>query len=164
MKIKDLKKELGAYKLTKKEKIYSYVFVALNFLPLFVALIYCLIVTFTSGDVGDRLAGFLGGYVVSCLMLAPFFCMYYGVLSFVHTIVDEIMCKSKSKIMCYTIIIVSFALSCAQFISGITALMHYEDMMLNGPVIFMIVSSILVASRFFVCATIKGKNKKTKIN
>ena len=147
MEIKDLN-----IKLTKKEKIYNLSVIIAHFIPYFVTLIYCIIAFFPDGII----PGFIGGYVLACLAFSPFFCMYYGIISFVHTIVDEILDNSKSKTMCYTIIIISFILSSTLFASGIWAFIRYDDLYLTGlPLTLMIVSSILVCARFFVCGFIK---------
>ena len=85
---------------------YIIIFSAAYLLPLLVSSVLSV---FATGM--DALAAFLGTFVIGLLVYAPFYAIYYAVLTAIHAVVDEILIRSRSKAMCCVNLLVSFVLS-----------------------------------------------------
>lgn len=89
-----------------------------------------------------------GGMVVGVMILFPYFCVYYGALAVIHSIIDEVIVfRAPPKWLRAILFVATFVCSTFLAASGILAIeiydIDYEGDFEWVPVVFMFLSSAL---------------------
>jgi hypothetical protein len=125
---------------------YKYLLLAMYILPFPAFVIYIVVVLLMDG-LSTLFLAFLGTLIIGGIIFLPFSCMYYAVLTFIHTFLDGLVFQVYSKKKSAIIIIVSFVCSAFWGLSS-ACLIQYIEQERNEwiPLIFMIVGCIMTIS------------------
>lgn len=120
-------------------------------LPLPALVIYTIVVLSMQGFL-TLLASFIGSIVAGALVFFPFICIYYALLSFIHTLVDEILIRSSSKKQCVMKFFISFSCSLLLAVSSILTI-KYIDYGFNWIFIALMLVGFFVTVSFLIKQT-----------
>ena len=93
------------------------------------------------------LGGFFGSLIFGALFFFPFTCIYYAVLTFIQTLLDEIFFGSKKRIL---YILIAFVCSAFLCVSSVLTLLKFEDKFGWIYLILMIVGFLMTITFLFV--------------
>ena len=130
-------------------------------LPFYALLIYTVVVLLNSGFL-TLLGGFLGSFVVSTLVFSPIFCIYYAVLTFIHSLINETVFLSSLKKQYIIKILITFVLSLFLALSSIATIQYFEESF--GWICFVLMLIGLIATGInIIIGQIVGKIKSNTI-
>lgn len=137
--------------MKKKRKLipiwYIILMGVLYMLPFF-AMALMIVVSNIKYGLLDVMAMFIGTMVVGTMMFFPFFCVYYGALAVIHSIIDEVIVfRAPPKWLRAILFVATFVCSAFLAASGILTIKIYdidsEGTLLRAPVLLMLLSVAL---------------------
>ena len=109
----------------RKWYIYVPIWLTLYVLPLPAHIIF-VIFTLSDQSLLQMLAAFWGTFIMGLILYFPVYCCYYGVISFLHTLIDEIFLCDTHKVQRLVTCILSFMGSALLIISSIGIYLFLE--------------------------------------
>ena len=143
---------------------YIYLFMIAYILPFSALVIYTIVVLLMQGFL-TLIGAFLGSLVIGGIVFFPFICMYYAVLTFIHTLVDELIFRSCLKKKCAISIIISFVCSAFLALNSILTIQYSEHKLGWVPFVFMLISfftTCIFFARRNVFKLLRAKKDKEK--
>lgn len=137
--------------MKKKRKLipiwYIILMGVLYLLPFF-AMALMIVVSNIEHGLLDVMAMFTGTMVVGTMLFFPFFCVYYGALAVIHSIIDEVIVfRAPPKWLRAILFVATFVCSAFLAASGILTIKIYdidsEGTLLWAPVLLMLLSAAL---------------------
>ena len=137
--------------MKKKRKLipiwYIILMGVLYLLPFF-AMALMIVVSNIEHGLLDVMAMFTGTMVVGTMLFFPFFCVYYGALAVIHSIIDEVIVfRAPPKWLRAILFVATFVCSAFLAASGILTIKIYdidsEGTLLWAPVLLMLLSVAL---------------------